>query len=126
FSPDGRRLACWSSPRAGERLTVWDVATGRLLRAVDVPRAQVKLLHWLPDGRGCAVVRVGSETYAVWDFADESVPAPRVPDSAHINSYASGTLLAVAVSPDGRRLATGKLDRDHRPRAIEVYELAVN
>jgi RNA polymerase sigma factor (sigma-70 family) len=127
FSPDGAKLACWGGSHFQRgQFTLWDVATGRLLRRVDLPRAQVKLLHWLPDGRGCAVVRVRPEEYAVWDFADESATVPQVPDRVGLNVHADGHLLAVAVSPDGRRLATGRLDAHNRPHAVEIHELAVN
>jgi RNA polymerase sigma factor (sigma-70 family) len=127
FSPGGRRLACWSGGGSNQdNFTVWDSATGQLLRRVDMPGTQLKALHWLTDGRGAAVVRIGPEEYFVWDFTDDSAPAPQVPAGVAMNSYGDSTLLDVTISPDGRWLAAGRVARQNQPKAIEVWELELN
>src|SRR5262249_26051721 len=79
FSPDGQKLACWAGSYAmkGE-LTIWEVATGRLLRNLPAPTSKLKLLHWLPNGHGCALLRTSRESYFIWDFTDESTSPPPV------------------------------------------------
>src|SRR5262249_31315342 len=129
FSPDGRRLACWAgyiSSHKGQ-LTLWEVATGRLERRVEVSKAEVGVLRWLPDGRGAALLRVKYDEYYVWDFADPTAPVPRVADSVENSiGYSDGTLLAAAISPDGRWLAAGRVARQNQAMPVEVWELDVN
>src|SRR5439155_15078921 len=54
FAPDGRRLASW----VRDALSVWDGATGRELRRVELPDVRVLAFAWLPDGRGTAVLQL--------------------------------------------------------------------
>src|SRR5438067_1872759 len=56
FSPDGTKLASWSSELyVTNSLCLWDVRTGRLLRRVDLPGAKVLALAWPAGGRGLAL-----------------------------------------------------------------------
>jgi RNA polymerase sigma factor (sigma-70 family) len=127
YSPDGSKMACWAGSHfAQAALTIWDVPTGKLLRSVDAHKIQLKLLSWLPDGHGCALLRTGRDRYYVWDFTDESAPVPQVPDGVYLNSMTSGNLLAVAISSNGRFLATGKLDTQNQVHPIDLYEIKLN
>src|SRR5207244_5877044 len=78
FAPDGKRLAVWGQ----ERLTIYDTATGRELRRVELPLCDLLRLSWLADGRGVAVVNLGESDYYVWEFTDERAALPRRPGAA--------------------------------------------
>src|SRR5207248_664031 len=81
FSPDGTRLAAWSSGfYASHALTVYDTKTGRELRRVDLGHGHDtgEQLAWLPDGRGVALVRSRAEEPGplIWEFTDEKADLP--------------------------------------------------
>ncbi|HEX4590077.1 MAG TPA: WD40 repeat domain-containing protein, partial [Gemmataceae bacterium] len=121
FSPDGSKLACWSGAYFDHNaLTIWDTKDGRLLRRVDLPKAQAKLLRWLPDGRGVAVLRLGEDQYYTWDFAAPAAPLPPT------NTNRVGEICGLAVSSDGRWLATGRSAQTNENQPIELWELGVN
>jgi RNA polymerase sigma factor (sigma-70 family) len=115
FSPDGTKLASWSSELyVTDTLCVWDTRTGRLLRRVDLPGAGIHALTWLPDGRGMALLATGDPGRGpvVWEFTDEKA-SPKVAPGA-----AGGVALvpagpvhiwdsSYAVSPDGKTIAVG-------------------
>jgi RNA polymerase sigma factor (sigma-70 family) len=127
FSPDGRRLASWSVAIArSSRLCIWDVTGGAELRRVDLPGVELTGLRWLADGSGVAVVRLGMDDFFVWNFADEKAPLPPAHPGTRLNAMRAGEILAVAVSPDGRWLATGRRARANEPQPIEVWELTLN
>jgi WD40 repeat protein len=93
FSPDGRLLA---SPGRGRLVNLWDVATGRLVRAFEhnVGTA-VHSLEFSPDGRILAIS--GGDSFAsLWDVATGTQIGPRL--------AAGGRATKVEFSPDGRRL----------------------
>jgi WD40 repeat protein/tRNA A-37 threonylcarbamoyl transferase component Bud32 len=120
FSPNGRLLAAGGQGRAAARgkdelpqvVTIWDAATGALVRTLRGPRGSVYRLAFCPDGRRLAVA--GGELAAagrvtVWDL-DAGRPALTL--KGHV-----GMVWGVAVSRDGRRLATAGLDK-----TIKVWE----
>ena len=117
MSPDGQRLACADSAPA---VHLWDMSAYRTLAVERDPVREVRSLAFRLDGRclafggadraihvwnisewrtgsvSCRVVRVG------WaDEAGPSRPAGGPPSSAHPT-----TRTCLAVSPDGRRLAS--------------------
>src|SRR5438046_3208034 len=66
FAPGGTRFATWHSEHyTTSALTIWDVPTGRELRRIELPGAQMLSLHWLADGRGVGLLR-GSEGLFLW------------------------------------------------------------
>lgn len=104
FSADGAELTSRVSlDRQTAQQTVWDAATGRLLRSADEPvgprvrRAPTSYPH---DPRGVVITPDGGAV--VRDFA-----AGR--DLARLNGH-HARVTAAAVSPDGRRIATGSAD----------------
>jgi WD40 repeat protein len=55
WSPDGSRLAGGSfSPKIKERVRIWDLASGSLVRALDEIPGIIGGLAWSPDGRWLA------------------------------------------------------------------------
>ncbi len=91
FAPDGATIAT-----VGERLHVFDTATGRLLAATDVVR--VRTLAFAPDGQ---TIYFGTETDELFAF---SIPLQRRTWSAK----PEGRIRALAVSPDGKCLAVSR------------------
>ena len=110
--PDGRMIV---SAGNGPPAKVWDAATGRV--NVNFPGHSILVfsLAWHPDGR--RIVTAGSDgrhqAVKVWDATDgqEQFVIPVGGDSS------SGPFQAVAFSPDGRYLVTGKLEG-----AVQVWD----
>ncbi len=109
FSPDGRTLASGLEPESnatGESsVSLWDVATQRLLAATPVTAAGgVNALDFSPDGRFIAAGNGWGDVAVLNAFdlteAGEPLEAP------------SG-VLDVAFSPDGSTLATASAADDH-------------
>ncbi|MFE9258941.1 WD40 repeat domain-containing protein [Streptomyces sp. NPDC006879] len=94
FSPDGRTLVTGDGDRAVHR---WRVPDGRPAGApLTGLRGAVRALRFLPDGRLVAALQ-SSVLVELWDLlADTDAGEPTL----------SGKIVAVAVSPDGRQLAT--------------------
>ena len=128
FSPDGSRLATWAKDwltTTHHMLTISDVATGRELRMVPLPQCELMALRWLADGRGLAVMKVNTSEYFVWEFTDETAPLPQVTNPV-MNGASPGDLHSVAISPDGRWLATGRFSHDGSAQPIELWEVTAN
>ncbi len=137
-SPDGRRLATTRHRANGldeSTVRVWDVATGRLVRALD-PAGRVDVLAWAPDGR---TVAGAGGTLSAWDVESGAVlgwtrgapqgvaPLAFAPAGGMLAVQALGSKLtcldagdgrvgptfkflqadALTFAPDGRRLAVG-------------------
>jgi WD40 repeat protein len=111
FSPDGRRLASASNVNAGgvdPTLTVWDVSTGTAVMRIACDGTAVA---WFADGsRVAAAARDGS--VKVWE-----VPTGR---EAFAGRVGGGWAIGVAVSPDGRTLASAHGNR----RAVRLWDVA--
>ncbi|MFL5339861.1 MAG: PQQ-binding-like beta-propeller repeat protein, partial [Gemmataceae bacterium] len=131
FSPDGQRLAVWTrawSMNGHDRFIIFDVATGRELRTAELPKCHLLRLSWLADGRGLAVVMLSRNDYFVWDFTDENTPLPVRPN-IDLDRTMRGdvTYQAVAISPDGSRLVTGRSSPfDASAQPIEVWDAKPN
>jgi len=129
MSPGPRNAEHLSFDQTGERLAVLDystyevvvIATATGLISHRLPRRIVPFppspleLAFLRDGRHLALHDDGDRT-AVWDVAVGSLRANPSP-------HANGAILVLAVSPDGKLLATGDRGRSVQLRDAATLEL---
>jgi WD40 repeat protein len=131
FAPDGARLASWHEEHyTTAALTIWDVATGRELRRVEMPDLRIFSWAWLSDGRGISVVGTSEGSY-VWEFSDDKAAPPHRPATGHrgfkvaIPAPDNEDFSCFAVSPDGKYLAGGKSgEHSNKQRDVVLWELA--
>jgi WD40 repeat protein len=99
YSADGRMLAVGTSNHDG---TVWllEPATGTLIRKLTIPKGRVTSVAFSADGRVLAG-KYQDQTH-VWDVAT----------GKRLHSFQEGgnSITEVALSPDGRRVASGNED----------------
>jgi hypothetical protein len=117
FSSDGKLLASASCDGTAR---IWDVATGKALRVLEGHRGFVDAVLFLPGGE---VLATGGEdgTIRLWEAA---TGRQRRGFRAHGGSARPGgdprrDVFALALSPDGRRLASAGRDG-----AVKVWEVA--
>ena len=102
FSSDGKQLATASWDRT---VRIWDVSTGRQLRALGGHRNVITWVSFSDDGRRIATAS-WDKTAKVWD-AETGKELRILQGHEH-------RVLSVAFSPDGRRLATASQDNTVR------------
>jgi WD40 repeat protein len=108
FSPDGRWLGSAALPE-GDPCRLWDTATGALRAVLPAP-ATTRGLIFTPDG--ARVICCRNEAIDIVDATTgKQIMVPRV-----VGGYVS----CCAVSPDGRRLATGW---DYPDNAVRLWDL---
>lgn len=112
FSPDGRTLAT----RDSQRVTIWDVVTGRAQTAVTGPcddggprTFPIGHMAFSPDGRTLAAA--DGRQVQLWDAATGRARA--------VLTGHADTVQDLAFSPDGRTLATAGSDR-----TIHLWDVA--
>ncbi|MFN0110897.1 MAG: eIF2A-related protein [Blastocatellia bacterium] len=99
FSPDGRFLASGGTDVV---INLWDVETGRIVRKFEGHQMTVTSLAFSADGR--TLVSGGmDQNILVWDVATADIQQLIVPDDKAIYKG----LLLMALSPDGRTVASG-------------------
>jgi WD40 repeat protein/predicted Ser/Thr protein kinase len=103
YGPDGTWLV--SATLADSRLRIWDVATARLRREIEVPDGRLRFVKVRPDGRRLVATTSPLDVSAVQVYY------------LHVCDVANGRLLfsaegkGLAYSPDGRWLAVRDVDR---------------
>jgi WD40 repeat protein len=108
FSPDARWLASRSS--SDKEVRIWSVATGRLDRTLRGHKLPVTALTFCPTGKrlvsaggGDRIAAPGRGEVIVWDV-ESGTPMYRLDEFTE-------TIGALALSPDGERLAVGCADK---------------
>jgi WD40 repeat protein len=97
FSPEGRWLAT-----CGDEFVLWDSTTGRretLAFLTSDPREPIKTMAFTPDGHWLIASGANAEIY-VWDMTTRRREGRRFPS-------AMAGVQCLAISPDGKTLATG-------------------
>ncbi|HEV3142414.1 MAG TPA: WD40 repeat domain-containing protein, partial [Gemmataceae bacterium] len=128
FSPDGTRLAIWAHDwlgGVGSRLIIADASSGREVKNIALPPCNLLGLRWLANGRGLAFVKLNASEYFIWEFTDEKAALPAIAKPT-LNSTKQGDPYGVAISPDGRWLAIGRMSYDGSPQPIELWEITPN
>lgn len=117
FSPDGKLLASASCDSTGR---IWDVATGRVLHVLEGHQGFVNCVIFFPDGK---TVATGGEdgTIRCWDVATgrqlsqlQAHDICKQQDDRNQPRH----VFALALSPDGQRLASGGCDT-----VVKVWEV---
>jgi hypothetical protein len=126
FTPDGKQLVVGGH----HELTVWDVADGKLVKRLRTRAERAYGLAFLPDGKlVVAGGRPGQEgDVRVYDIAAKGKAEggvellDGVADKKVLVKHlldVEDSVLCVAVSPDGKRLAAGGCDR-----AVRVWDIS--
>ena len=99
FTPDGRLLASGGTDVV---INLWDVETGRIIRKFEGHQMTVTSLAFSSDSR--TLVSGGMDQHIlVWDVATADIKQVIVPDDKAVYKG----LVLMALSPDGRTLASG-------------------
>ncbi|MCC7377136.1 MAG: serine/threonine protein kinase [Verrucomicrobiales bacterium] len=124
FSPDGQRLVADSR----DGLVIWDVTGNSAPRTLEDSahlfgrwHAQAKVVAFTEDGRSVMAPRNevsirGAFVISLWDVETGKINATLPSDATQVEH--TGMISCVAVSPDGRSLATGSWDH-----SIQLWDL---
>jgi RNA polymerase sigma factor (sigma-70 family) len=107
LSPDGRRIA---GVGLNEPIRLWDAATGKDERSLEMPKDVTYKLLFLPDGK--TLCSGHARAARVWDVASGKL--------LHELAGHRGAVSALAVTPDGRLLATAGPTADDAVRLWDV------
>jgi WD40 repeat protein len=128
FTPDNKRLIV---PTDNHELTVWDAATGKLLRRIFTRAERAHAMVFLPDGKlAVAGSRPGQEgDVRIYNIdAGKTIDFGGVPAVDGANDptvlikelvQTDDEIFTLALSPDGKKLAAGGCDR-----LVRVWDLA--
>jgi WD40 repeat protein len=105
WGPDGRWLV--TACAADHRLRIWDVATARLRKEIELPAGYLRMVTVRPDGR-----RLAASAYPSAEVGKDEVHHLHVFDVASGERLFSTPGSVRAYSPDGRWLAVTNADED--------------
>ncbi len=90
------------------RIGMWDASTGRFIRwcGAHGPSEMVSALCPTPDGKRLFSSALGDKVIRVWDLASQK-------ELLQLKGH-EHSVLALALSPDGKRLASGSVDKTVR------------
>ncbi|QDU23541.1 WD40 repeat domain-containing protein [Urbifossiella limnaea] len=109
FSPDGREVAVGGV----NEVTVWEPATGKLLRRLPGLPDRVQALAYSADG---ARLLVGGGTPG--EYGEAALVDPTKPAARKVLGVFEDVVLAVAFSADGKTAVAGGADRTARAFAV--------
>ncbi len=125
FSPDGQSVATCTWYMTGEGddrqvhgvVWIWDAATGKVKTRKDVGIKPLDSIAWSTDGKTLAVGSWDGLVHVLDENVNE-IKTLTVPDEGIYTA-----VIAVAISPDGRRIVAGSKDRTTRVWDVADGEL---
>jgi WD40 repeat protein/serine/threonine protein kinase len=134
FAPDGKTLATGAGDKT---VSLWDVATGQELAVLRGHQYGVTALVFGPDGKWLASadgkLADGGDRNPVDKYVDTS-PLPAEIKVWNIETRkailtltgCTNSILSLAISPDGKRLATGNADSTVKLWEVETGKMETN
>jgi RNA polymerase sigma factor (sigma-70 family) len=125
-SPDGSKFATIGHNNQIHLLTIWNAKSGQPIRQIELHVADVDWLHWLPDGRGFALVQVNEYDYVAWEFTSDNATTP-TSEAGSRPVIGNGTFRVAAISAEGKLVASGeRFGAPGNEGRLEVRELVPN
>ncbi len=115
FSPDGRHLA---SASADETVKIWEVKTGRRMDTLGQPLDEQFVVRFSPDGRFIAAGGADNRI-RVWKFVSRE--KQQINPLLFARFAHDGAVLALAYTPDGKRLLSLSDDRSAKLWETDRY-----
>jgi WD40 repeat protein len=110
FDPSGRRIA--TGGREDTVVRLWEASTGKLVSELDGAPGRYWTLDFTPDGKTLAGYRQ-DEGVRLWDL-----------EGGRTRLKIESVGLALAISPDGRKVATSlTLRDDNRTPAVQLWDV---